>query len=264
MVEKTAFKEGGVLEIQRSHDMVNRWNKAIAVGLRHNHDISFIGTQSRTMALLFYVTNYATKLEDPVWKRAAAAAAELLQVIRDSGTGVGPENRTRQFLLKVANRVFTERPLSQVEVAAHLLGFPTEFSHNSTWTYLNASSLYWAVFRRWDYLRHSAGQSNESVDEAVMLEQSGQRPNFVRAYPHRGSVLAALSLYDYMSVIKLKRKRGGGRASKDLEFEETWPLSKAWTQELRKQDEGAVVCLDGYLSMGFNEEDERCHRRYSC
>ncbi|KAF2186113.1 hypothetical protein K469DRAFT_528189, partial [Zopfia rhizophila CBS 207.26] len=28
LVEKTAFKEGGVLEIRRNHNMVNRWNKA--------------------------------------------------------------------------------------------------------------------------------------------------------------------------------------------------------------------------------------------
>ncbi|PVH90314.1 hypothetical protein DM02DRAFT_496337, partial [Periconia macrospinosa] len=251
----------GVLEIQRNHGMVNRWNKAIAVGLRHNHDISFIGTQSKTMAIVFYVTNYATKLEDPVWKRAAAAA-ELLRDSSDSDTGTGPGNRTRQFLLKVANRVFTERALSQAEVAAHLLGFRTEFTHNSAWTYLNVSSLYWEIFRRWDHLRHGSGEDSDgSVDEAVMLEQSGQRASFIQAYPHRGPVLAALSLYDYMSVIKLKRKYRGGGVREDLQFEETWPLSETWTQALRKQGERAVVCLDGYLCMDFNEEDEQCHRR---
>jgi len=143
LVEKTAFKEGGVLEIRRNHNMVNRWNKAISVGLRHNHDISFIGMQSKTLAIVFYVTNYATKLEDPVWKRAAAAA-EVLNASRDSGTG--SENRTRLFLARVANRVFTERALSQVEVAAHLLGFSMEFTHSKVWTYLNVSSLYWEIY----------------------------------------------------------------------------------------------------------------------
>jgi hypothetical protein len=39
------------VQIERHHNMVNRWNKAIAVGLRHNHDISFIGTQSKTIAM---------------------------------------------------------------------------------------------------------------------------------------------------------------------------------------------------------------------
>ncbi|KAJ4179457.1 hypothetical protein NW767_014631 [Fusarium falciforme] len=115
--------------------MVNRWNKAMAVGLRHNHDISFIATQCKTMAIVFYVTNYATKVEDPVWKRVAAAA-ELLPVLDESATLSQTEeakqgqNRTRQFLMRVANRIFTDRPLSQVEVIAHLLGYPTEFASN--------------------------------------------------------------------------------------------------------------------------------------
>jgi hypothetical protein len=160
LVEKTAFKEGGVLEIWRNHNMVNRWNKAVSIGLRHNHDISFIGTQSRTMAIVFYVTSYATKLEDPVWKRAAAAA-ELLDAYKDSGTGTRAENGTRQFLARVANRIFTERTLSQVEVVSHLLGFCPEFTHNKVWTFLNVSSLYWEIFRRWAHLRYSAGEDNE-------------------------------------------------------------------------------------------------------
>jgi hypothetical protein len=101
------------------------------------------------------------------------------------------------------------------------------------------------------------------VDEAVMLEHSGQRTTFIQAYPHRGPKLAALSLYDYMSVVKLQRKRGGSSARRALEFEEDWPLSKTWVQVLRKPGEHAVVCLDGYLSMDFSEEDERCHRRYT-
>jgi len=66
LAEKTGFTEEGVLRIRRSHSMVNRWNKAIAVGLRHNHDISFIATQYRTMAIVYYVTNYTTKIENHV------------------------------------------------------------------------------------------------------------------------------------------------------------------------------------------------------
>ncbi|KAM4055500.1 PIF1-like helicase [Hirsutella rhossiliensis] len=151
----------GAMEIRRTHSMVNRWNEAIAVGLRHNHDISFIATQRKTMALIYYVTNYATKVEDPVWKRVAAAA-ELLA----ASTG----NRTRQFLMRVANRVFTERPLSQVEVVAHLLGYPAEFTDSSAWAYLNCSLLYWEVFRRWRHLREASGAAamDDTLDESVL------------------------------------------------------------------------------------------------
>jgi hypothetical protein len=66
LVERIMFTADGVLLIWRSHSVVNWWNKAIAVGLRHNHDISFVATQYKTIAVVFYVTNYATKVESPV------------------------------------------------------------------------------------------------------------------------------------------------------------------------------------------------------
>jgi hypothetical protein len=278
LIEKTSLTEDGLLEIRRGHSMVNRWNKAIAVGLRHNHDISFIATQRKTMAIVFYVTNYATKAEDPVWKRVAAAteAIKVLEglvnsdhsetVHRSEKDNVS-QNKTRQFLLKVANRVFTQRPLSQVEVIAHLLGYHTEFAHNDAWTFLNASFLYWRIFRQWRHLEDSGGAETvgQSVeDEAVLLEKSGQRISFLQAYLYRGRLLQGLSLYDYMSVVKLKRKAGDSNTagSGEVLFESSWLLSRMWVQVLRKPGKHAVVCLDGYLSMDFNEEDGACYRRY--
>ncbi|KAM4061704.1 hypothetical protein HRG_013307 [Hirsutella rhossiliensis] len=60
------------------------------------------------MALIYYMTNYATKVEDPVWKRVAAAA-EFLPALEPTGEGNGSGadrdgNKTRTFLLKAANR----------------------------------------------------------------------------------------------------------------------------------------------------------------
>ncbi|XP_044716012.1 PIF1 protein [Hirsutella rhossiliensis] len=133
--------------------MVNRWNKAIAVGLRHNHDISFIATQRKTMALMYYVTNYATKVEDPVWKRVAAAA-DLLAASTGDGTANGGQDDGG----------------GAVEVVAHLLGYPAEFTNSSAWAYLNTSLLYWEVFRRWPYLRRASGAAaiDDTLDESVL------------------------------------------------------------------------------------------------
>jgi hypothetical protein len=275
LVEKTAFTEDGVLQIRRSHSMVNRWNKAIAVGLRHNHDISFIATQCKTLAIVFYLTNYATKVEDPVSKRVAAAA-EQFRVLHDSITEPqaemaassrreeGVQNKTRQFLMRIANRIFTERPLSQVEVIAHLLGYHMEFTKNNIWTFVNVSSLYWAVFRRWHHLRCASGVRNvdEEADETVLLEEAGQRISFIQAYPHRGGFLQALSLYDYMTMVKLKRKGKVAAVQGEVEFDSAWPLSQMWVQVLRDSGKDAIVCLDGYLSMDFSEDEESYHRRY--
>jgi len=205
-----------------------------------------------------------------------AAAAELFHILDRSeterpvqATGSRREddsiqNRTRQFLMKVANRIFTERPLSQVEVVAHLLGYKMEFTTNDAWTFLNVSSLYWHVFRRWRHLRCAGGEEclDETGEETVLLEEAGQRISFPQAYPHRGRFLQGLSLYDYMSVVKLKRKGKAAARRGDVEFDSTWPLSQKWVQTLRDPGKHATVCLDGYLCMDFREDDQTYYKRY--
>lgn len=283
LVEETAFTEEGVLKIRRTHPLVNRWNKAIAVGLRHNHDISFIATQQKTMALIYYVTNYSTKIEDPIWKRAVTAAELLPSMSGDNtanegervGGGGGTieratENRTRQFLMKVANRVFTERPLSQVEVVAHLLGYPSEYSSSSAWAYLNTSLLYWHIFRRWRHLRQASGSTvaSDVVDESIVVEEAGHRLGHVEAYHHRGQLLRDLCLYDYVSIVRLKRrddrKEELAAAWGEVPFEDSWSPGRGWIQVVRRPGKQATVCLDGYLSKDLSKADDdgACYRRY--
>ena len=96
LVERTTFmKDGdhGVLQIWRNHNMVNQWNKAITVGLRHNHDISFITMQHRAMAIMYYVMNYVMKVEDPTWKQVAAVA-ELFHILNKSKPMENPAQTT--------------------------------------------------------------------------------------------------------------------------------------------------------------------------
>ncbi|KJZ68166.1 hypothetical protein HIM_12443 [Hirsutella minnesotensis 3608] len=272
------FALDGPPEVSDAEKLRFACNAAIAVGLRHNHDISFIATQRKTMALVFYVTNYATKVEDPVWKRVAAAA-ELLppgagsgmgdgaEVRGDSGAGDdGRQNKTRQFLMKVANRVFTERPLSQVEVVANLLGYATELTNSSAWAFLNVSLLYWQVFRQWPHLRREGGAAvvDGSVDESILVEEAGQRICRVEAYRHRGDVLQGLCLYDYVSLVRLKRsdRDEGPTGWGEVPFESGWAPGSRWVQALRRPGKQATVCLDGYLSKDFDEDDEgSCYRR---
>ena len=42
-------------------------------------------------------------------------------------------DKTRQFLTRTANQIFTSRELSSVEVCANLLGYPNSFSSQKTW-----------------------------------------------------------------------------------------------------------------------------------
>lgn len=81
---------------------------------------------------------------------------------------------------------------------SHLLGYPTEFAHNDAWTFLNVSSLYWHIFRRWPHLQQSSsgtGTADDHADETVLLEESGQK---ISLYRHTriagGSCKACLSM----------------------------------------------------------------------
>lgn len=160
----------------------------MAVELRHDHDILFTGTQSKTMAPMYYLKNYAMKVEDPVWKHVAAAAE-----LKHELDGGGPEgrrtdpggtgdtggaaaaarcdsggSRTRRILMKLANRVFTGRPLSQLRLWSST-------RPNSRATALRAFSTY-------------PCSTGTSSDESILVEEIGQKVSFVEAYCHRGQV----------------------------------------------------------------------------
>ncbi|EJT68997.1 hypothetical protein GGTG_13394 [Gaeumannomyces tritici R3-111a-1] len=136
-------------------------------------------------------------------------------------------------------------------------------THSPTaWTFLNVCTLYWHIVRRWPLLRRAAiGESlEEPVEETVLLGEGGQRVSLLQAYPYRGRLLEGLALFDYMSVVRLKRK-AQGVAWGEVELDSSWPLSRSWVQALRRPGQHATICFDGYLSMDFAEEDDFYHRR---
>jgi hypothetical protein len=47
----------------------------------------------------------------------------------------------------MANTIFTERVLSQVEVLTHFQGYETELISSTAWAFLNICTLYWHIFR---------------------------------------------------------------------------------------------------------------------
>jgi hypothetical protein len=67
LVASPKIDELGVIHLARNHPWINPWNPAIASCLRSNHDISWIPTVSKSLALIYYITNYATKDDVSPW-----------------------------------------------------------------------------------------------------------------------------------------------------------------------------------------------------
>ena len=61
LVSQSQVDEFGVIHLVRNHPWVTPWNPAIAYCIRSNQDISWIPTRSKCLALVYYLTNYATK-----------------------------------------------------------------------------------------------------------------------------------------------------------------------------------------------------------
>lgn len=84
IADATGLGDDGPLAIRCSHPLVNWYNKAMAVGLRHNHDVSMFLTRTKGLAMVFYITNYATKLGMPMWRRIAHMP-DVFRQLREDG-----------------------------------------------------------------------------------------------------------------------------------------------------------------------------------
>lgn len=235
-------------------------------------------TKSKGLAMVYYITNYATKLDAPMWKRLALAAEVARQLRESAGTSsrtrdhaqhngrqLAVLNESRQFLMRAANRIFSERQLSAVEVCYHLLGYHTDFTNVPHWSFLNLTALYWTIFRRWAHLRHLADELTDAEEppQTIPLRESGRSLPYLDAYAYRGSVLRDICLYDYMSMVHLVRRRGRAENETHIALHGPTPESDNWLQRLRRPDEYAVPIFQGHISDDYEDDHPVYIKRYS-
>jgi hypothetical protein len=268
--DKTKIGDDCILRLERNHDRVVTYNRALASAFRHNHDISFMYTKARSISSMYYMTNYSTKFDLPMWKRLAyAAQVRQLQQTEQEQRGNnttrvddGYADRARQFLMRTANRINTEQELSSVEVASYLLGFDSFITPmpttNSSWPTVSMQCLYTTVLKHWPHGREIALRQNPllKLDEDVTITQRGVKINHLLAYPHRGPVYHTLCLYDYMTLVSFKRVTNNTQFSSPslVPFPIESGLSSQWIQETQTAFQ-AIPCLSGYIDTRFKSDD---------
>jgi len=269
LIDRTHYTTDGVLEVKRDHPLVNRYNPSMAIALKHNHDITMILSKKQGLALVYYMTNYATKLHTPMWQRIAIAADVYQQLQArepeaETREDLGPKsNKTRQFLMRLANRVFTDRELSSVEVINHLFGYETDYTNVSEWTYLHLNTLYWAVAKQWCQLQEAIAEHRgvEQDDETVQVRRMGFQLWHIEAYKYRGPLLRDMCLYDYMSLVQLTKPTAMEEDESLISFDERAEFGDTWMQRLRKPGERAVVVFTGELSDKLRDEHVVFYKR---
>ncbi|KNB04789.1 hypothetical protein FOXG_19407 [Fusarium oxysporum f. sp. lycopersici 4287] len=209
-----------------------------------------------------------------MWKRLALAA-ELLDLARQQQGGPGNQgttlastststigDETKSFLLRIANRIFTSRELSQPEVLGYLLGFGTDFTNVPAWTWVHINSLYWACAKQWPGLKEALlALGRDPQPDNIYFQTDGFKLPYLEAYKHRGPILQELCFYDYMSFVVLKKERYHWRGTTPIPFPPTATVCKGWVQCLRTPGKMAVPVFDGRLTDEFDEEDARADRK---
>lgn len=259
--EKTGFSDDGLLHIQRNHERVNRYNPALTVALRHNTDVTFLPTCSAGLSMVYYGTNYSTKLETPLWKRVGLMkmvfdgltenSTELNATIEADNNTAQQKNKTRQFLNRVANSIYTNREVSAVEVCSNLLGYKNSYSSETRWVNIHLSSLYWAVFRRWKGLQNNAGPEakERASPENLGFDTTGLKLSNLDAYGQRGYLLRNVCFYDYLTTVNVRKCKKEEQATKKnfIPLETDSPSNRLWTQDMLGQSKQRLPVITGYL-----------------
>ncbi|KAJ5370019.1 uncharacterized protein N7496_006111 [Penicillium cataractarum] len=264
LLERSKVDDHGIIHVARNHAWVNPWNPYIASCIRSNHDISWIPTVSKSLSLLYYITNYATK-DDISPCQMVTKAALLKQMIERAAAAPAPtsaDSRLRQrglnnFALRCFNSLSQDREVSGVQVASALLQLPFYYTLNYNFTRIN---LWW--LRR--YVRSFIPPGRSSRDpspsdtieeEPCNYDQSTTAPaNTFDNYKLRGGSLSCLSLFEYGMLVRTKRRQDA--ITEDVLFDETHPRHRTHVQRLAQSpSQTATVTLQGELTEFQSSED---------
>lgn len=114
----------GVVHVKRSDPWITSYNSAIATSIRSNHDISWVPTSTKALALVHYLTNYATKADispQQMLLKAALLAESKERLESNSGDNISSQDT--KFLLRWYNSLAHDQEISGVQIASHLLRF---------------------------------------------------------------------------------------------------------------------------------------------
>jgi hypothetical protein len=256
--------EFGVIHLVRNHGWVNPWNPAIASCIRSNHDISWIPTVTKCLALMYYQTNYATK-DDVSPHQMLLKTALLKESVEKAKATLTPDAtdlRLREmdmdrFVLRCFNTLSRDREISGVQIASSLLGLPTHYTENSNnFVQVNLWWLKRYVRTAMESIDSLSNASSEfTAEEHCLLQRGNQGPvSRFDNYKWRGPGLAHLTFFEYCMLVQIKRI-GDARAS-DVEFHERHPNSGTHLQRLAcKQSQVMTVHFNGQISE-FQAEEE--------
>ncbi|GFF57424.1 hypothetical protein IFM46972_10789 [Aspergillus udagawae] len=228
LIPASKVDEFGLIHLARNYARINPWN------------ISLTPTVSKSLSLIYYITNYTMKGDVSPWQVVAKAA--LLKQSIEKATVSEPPTSTGLRLRE--------------KVASMLLQLRTYYTVNYNFIRIN---LWWLRY----YVRaivqphklDTHRSSDPMAEEACTYETGDTSPISVfDNYKWRGQHLAPLALFEYCMLVKTKNLRDA--ITDDVDFDPSHPRYVTHVQRLaRTLSQVATVTLNGQLSEFRTAED---------
>ena len=258
LINASFVGQHGVIELKRNNSWINPWNPVLSSLIRSNHDINFLPTKMKALAIIHYITNYATKGDCSQYQRimSAAIVRKAYEDAQSKATATGSSLPVRhadldKFALRTFNRLAYEREVSGPLAASCLLDLPDHYSHDISLRRINLNLL---RSRFVSIIFHGSTILQSSDDDATFTGFVQPPACMFEHYRCRGIHLSEFCLYAYFATISVVRRKGS--SGQLFEFEESYPHKLKLIQKHHtKPGSEFLVALIGTLSQCQSEED---------
>jgi hypothetical protein len=120
----------GQISMRRSDPWINNFNEYLIAACRSNMDIKFIWSGSDAKALVYYITDYVTKMSLSFHDTFALIQKSITSIVNSSHQ-TDTENaieKSRKLVLRCYNTLASQQELSGVQVASYLMNWSDHYT----------------------------------------------------------------------------------------------------------------------------------------
>jgi len=121
--ESTMDAETGEISLRVCDGMVNNYCETIIQSLRCNMDVNFIGSGKSAKAIVYYITDYITKMQLKAHVSYSALKAGVEKMREQLNGTESTRGKARRLPLKRSNALLSHQELSAQQVTLYLLGY---------------------------------------------------------------------------------------------------------------------------------------------
>lgn len=166
----------GHISMRRSSPWINNFNEYLISACRSNMDIKFIWSGSDAKALVYYITDYVTKMSLSFHDTFALIQKSITSSkdFTDETNGESIIERSRRLVLRCYNTLASQQELSGVQVASYLMNWDDHYTTHKF------QGLYLIQTER--YLQAELNQlhTNQDVEVASQGNVTALRPRIIQ------------------------------------------------------------------------------------